>query len=92
MLRQTETFDEMLTVVSPHGHRHNVRLTSTTGLLNTVLGYETTPANIRGQLELRRWILVHTRVDGAEQPSVLTTFRTHSISAPAAISLAATAE
>jgi hypothetical protein len=75
LLQDSETFDEMLVVASPLGQRHAIPMTAGVTMLNTVLGYETLAPEIRQQLELRRWILMHTRQDGAEQTDVIAAFR-----------------
>jgi hypothetical protein len=84
VLQETETFAEELVVTSPLGQRHTIRLDASIGMMNTVLGYVTLPADVRRQLELRRWIIMQTKIDGIEQPQVLYGFRTAASSAAVA--------
>jgi len=74
LLRLTECFDERVDITSPLGHRHQIHIDDPISSLNTVLGYENLPDDIRAQLELRRWILWNTRIDGSEQPEILAAF------------------
>jgi hypothetical protein len=74
LLRLTECFDERVDITSPLGQRHEIPIDASIASLNTVLGYENLPADIRQQLELRRWILWNTRIDGSEQPEILSGF------------------
>ena len=81
LLRLTECFDERVQIVSPLGQRHEIPIDAPISSLNTVLGYENLPADVRLQLELRRWILWNTRIDGTEQPEILAGFPLRSAAA-----------
>jgi len=81
LLRLTECFDERVEITSPLGQRHEILINAPISSLNTVLGSETLPPGLREQLELRRWILWNTRVDGTEQPEILAAFPLRSAAA-----------
>jgi len=81
LLRLTECFDKRVQIVSPLGQRHEIPIEASISSLNTVLGYENLPADIRQQLELRRWILWNTRIDGTEQPEIFAGFQLRSAAA-----------
>ncbi|HET8549589.1 MAG TPA: hypothetical protein VFL57_16375 [Bryobacteraceae bacterium] len=74
LLRASERFDPNVIVATPFGGRQELPLDAPIKALNAVLGYESLPGHVRRQLELRRWILWQTRIDGAEQPQVLAAF------------------
>ena len=74
LLREAERFDAVITITTPFGRRLDVPLDAPIEALNTVLGYEGVPPQVRRQLELRRWILWQTRTDGQSHPEVLAGF------------------
>lgn len=74
LLRLTECFDERVEITSPLGQVHEILIDAPIANLNTVLGYENLDGETRRQLELRRWILWNTRIDGTEQPEILAAF------------------
>jgi hypothetical protein len=87
LLRTTEQFDRDLTITTPFGARRTLPLSAPITALNSVLGYEELPAHIRRQLELRRWILWHTRTDGQEHPEVLIEFAADTVAQASAAGL-----
>jgi hypothetical protein len=74
LLRTTERFDRELTIVTPFGAHKSLAIEAPIEVLNTMLGYEELPSEVRRQLELRRWILWHTRTDGQQHPEILGDF------------------